>query len=338
MQPSGSRTRRRWIFFGTVAIIAVCRLWLALDVPLTDTTESRYAEMSRKMVETGDWLMPQHDYGVPYLAKPPLAMWMSAAGIELLGPGELGPRLLILLSAAGFLAYFYQWVRREIGPGAAATGVLLLMGSMLFFAAMAAVMTDLVLIACVDIALLAFWRRMHGGGPGQDWLLFGMIGLGLLTKGPLAAFLVMAPIIVWALTTGRLVEAWRRVAWVKGSLFAATIALPWYAAAEWQHPGFLRYFLLGENLGRFLVADWKGDLYGSVHDLPHGTIWLFLLIASLPWSVIGGFVLFRARDTIRAHWEERRELTIFALAAAGVPMVLFTVAQNVLFPYALPAI
>lgn len=34
--------------------------------PLMDTTEARYAEMSRKMLETGHWLVPQFDYGVPF--------------------------------------------------------------------------------------------------------------------------------------------------------------------------------------------------------------------------------------------------------------------------------
>ena len=97
MQRSARNSRAARLMLATAAIIVGCRVWLAVELPLTDTTEARYGEMARKMVETGDWLMPQHDYGVPYLAKPPLAIWMSAAGIEVLGAGELGPRLLILL-------------------------------------------------------------------------------------------------------------------------------------------------------------------------------------------------------------------------------------------------
>ena len=47
--------------------------------PLLDPTESRYAEIARKMLETGAWLMPQVDYGVPFWGKPPLSTWLSAA-------------------------------------------------------------------------------------------------------------------------------------------------------------------------------------------------------------------------------------------------------------------
>jgi 4-amino-4-deoxy-L-arabinose transferase-like glycosyltransferase len=327
-----------WVALATAVLIVTCRIWLAGEVPLTDTTESRYAEMARKMVETGDWLMPQHDYGVPYLAKPPLAIWLSAAGIKVLGPHELGPRLLILLTAIGFLIYFHRWVSREVGSKAAATGALTLMSSTLFFIAMAAVMTDLVLVACVSIALLAFWRRMQSEERITEWVFFIMIGLGLLAKGPLAAFLVGVPIALWALICGRLGDVWRRIAWIRGSLIVALVALPWYLLAERQYPGFLSYFLIGENVQRFLVSDWKGDLYGPVHELPHGMVWLFLWIAALPWSLIGAAVFVRARRSIRRNWRRRRELVIFALTAAGVPMVLFTAAQNVIFPYALPAL
>src|SRR5690349_9749589 len=96
--PSRMTISRLWPAWLILAMAALTRVWLAAVVPLTDTTEARFSEMARKMVESGSWLVPQHDYGVPYLAKPPLAMWVSAAGIGTLGDGELGPRALILVA------------------------------------------------------------------------------------------------------------------------------------------------------------------------------------------------------------------------------------------------
>ena len=338
MRTPSRQIQLTFILLAAAAIIVVARVWLAGDLPLTDTTESRYSEMARKMVETGDWLMPQHDYGVPYMAKPPLAIWLSAIGIRLFGAGELGPRLLTLLTSVGFLGYLYRWVRRELNREAAAAAILILMSSALFFLAMGAVMTDLVLVACVDVALLAFWRRANGGGPDNELLLFVAMAFGILTKGPLAAFLVIAPIGAWSVLCGKTKSSWTQIAWIKGSLLTALIALPWYLAAEWQHPGFLRYFLVGENVKRFLVSDWQGDQYGPVHELPHGTIWLFFVIAALPWSIIGPLVLLRSRTVVRDSWQTHRELLIFLLVAAAIPLLLFTAAQNVIFPYALPAL
>ncbi|WP_230370493.1 ArnT family glycosyltransferase [Paludibacterium denitrificans] len=51
-------------------ILRLLTMWV---IPLTDTTEARYAEIARKMLETGNWVTPQHDYGVPFWAKPPLS-------------------------------------------------------------------------------------------------------------------------------------------------------------------------------------------------------------------------------------------------------------------------
>ncbi|MEE4277314.1 MAG: hypothetical protein V2I82_02480 [Halieaceae bacterium] len=39
-------------------------------LPLMDTTEARYAEIARIMVESGDWITPQFSLGVPFWGKP----------------------------------------------------------------------------------------------------------------------------------------------------------------------------------------------------------------------------------------------------------------------------
>ena len=75
-------------------ILRLLTMWV---IPLTDTTEARYAEIARKMLETGNWVTPQHDYGVPFWAKPPLSTWLSAASMGLFGVNELAARLPSLL-------------------------------------------------------------------------------------------------------------------------------------------------------------------------------------------------------------------------------------------------
>lgn len=318
--------------------IVACRLWLADALPLTDTTEARFGEMARKMVETGNWLTPQHDYGVPYLAKPPLAMWLSAVGIELFGAGELGPRIPILASTLALCAFVFVWTRKELGAHAAAAAITILASTLLFFVAMAAVMTDMILTACVTTAVLAFWRRVHGGAAVWETTLYVALGLGLLAKGPLAAVLIGGPILYWAVRHGRFWTLWHELKWVKGALLTAAVAVPWYVLAEWKNPGFLNYFLIGEHVQRFLVPGWTGDLYGRAHEAPLGTIWAFFLIGALPWSVLAVPALVKSRAAVRRNWTERRELVEFLAAAALTPLALFTFSGNVIFPYALPAL
>ena len=57
-----------------LVIVRLLAMWL---IPLNDTTEARYAEIARKMLETGNWVTQLHDYGIPFWAKPPLSSWMS---------------------------------------------------------------------------------------------------------------------------------------------------------------------------------------------------------------------------------------------------------------------
>ena len=329
------RFRSVWLALGAAAL---SRLGLAAFVPLMDTTEARYGEMARKMVESRDWLVPLHDYGVPYLAKPPLAFWFSAAGIALVGPGELGPRFLILIATVAFALAFYFGVRRWIGSVAALTALLVMTTSFLFFVAAAAVMTDMLLTIAVSVALGAFWERYRGGSGHAELALYVALGLGLLIKGPLAAVLALGPIVLWALAFRRVGQVWQRFAWLKGGLLALAIAAPWYIAAELRNPGFLNYFIIGEHIQRFLVPGWTGDLYGRAHDVPRGGIWLFFLLGALPWGLIAIPWLIGARVRVRVRWREHYELVAFWLISALVPLVLFTFAGNIIFPYALPAL
>jgi 4-amino-4-deoxy-L-arabinose transferase-like glycosyltransferase len=319
-----------------LAVVALCRLWLAFDLPLTDTTEARYGEMARKMVETGTWLLAQHDYGVPFLAKPPLAFWASAVGIAAGGANELAPRLPILLAAAAFCALYWRSIRAWCGAGAAAVATLALATSLLYFVAAAAVMTDLLLTASIGVAVLMFWERWRGGSRRAEAALYVALGAGLLIKGPLAVVLTLAPIAAWAVLFGRVREVWQRFAWWRGALLAALIAVPWYVAAELRYPGFLDYFIVGEHIQRFLVPGWNGDLYGRAHEVPRGTIWLFLALAALPWTLVAPAWLWVRRADVRARWRAQRELAALALLAALAPLALFTFAGNVIWPYALP--
>jgi hypothetical protein len=114
--------------------------------------------------------------------------------------------------------------------------------------------------------------------------------------------------------------------------------LPWYLLAEIRTPGFLDYFIIGEHLNRFLVPGWQGDLYGSAHKFPRGTIWLFLAIDLLPWILLLPvfFIIHRLRsDKVNALVEDR-PWSIYLWLWALTPAVFFTFAGNILWPYVLP--
>jgi 4-amino-4-deoxy-L-arabinose transferase-like glycosyltransferase len=89
--------REHRAFVALLVVIVGVRLATLGAYPLMDSTESRYAEIARKMLETGDWLLPQFDYGVPFWGKPPASTWLEAASMAALGVNGRGAAAVVPL-------------------------------------------------------------------------------------------------------------------------------------------------------------------------------------------------------------------------------------------------
>jgi 4-amino-4-deoxy-L-arabinose transferase-like glycosyltransferase len=329
---------RAFLSAALVALVAV-RVLMILWLPVTDTTEARYIEIARKMLVSGDWITPQFDWGVPFWGKPPLHTWLSALGMKLFGVGVFGARIFILAASAGAVAVAYGWVRRNLGRDGALAAVAVMASTILFLGAAAFVMTDMVMVLGTTLSMVAFHECTCGAGSRRLWghLFFAGLAIGLMAKGPTAVVLTGIPIFLWLLAGNR----WRllgRLPWVSGAALTVALTLPWYIAAEIRTPGFLRYFIIGEHVERFLVPGWNGDLYGSGHLQPKGMIWAYAVGVFLPWTGFAPALLARPRalrDLVRADargWHSYLALWVLS------PLILFTGAANILPAYILPSV
>lgn len=333
-----SATASRRMLYGLLAFAFLARLLTLGLYPLTDTTEARYAEIARKMVETGQWLVPQIDYGVPFWGKPPLSMWLTAVSYEIFGVNAFAARLpsLLLGLAVCLLAYRLgaHYRDREYGLRAAvvvATSVLMLVSA-------GSVMTDPAMLLGTTLSMVGYWLALTTSSLRWGYLFFVGLAIGLLAKGPIATVLTLLPIGTWVLLTGRAAENWHRLPWLRGGLLLSVLVLTWYGAAEMRNPGFLHYFIVGEHVQRFLVPGWNGDLYGVGHAYPRGTIWAYALLGSLPWSP---WLLWQLR--------QRRTPPVLALRTGDgwtlylscwmlAPLLFFTLSRNILPTYFLPGL
>ncbi len=322
--------------------IVVLRFLTLAAYPILDRSEARYAFIAELMVESGNWVTPFIQPGVPFWAKPPFSTWLTAVSYLGLGFNAFAARLpsFLIFAGAGWLAFVLgrQEHDREFGL----VGAAVFASSALAFYLGGTVMTDPALMLGVTLTMVAFWKCM--AAPSRPWGLLFFIGLAvaLLAKGPIGAILPGMSIFAWVLWHRRWRELWERLPWISGTLLTAALVLPWYLLAEYRTPGFLRYFIIGEHFERFVVSNWKGDLYGAGRPHLPGTIWLFGLIAALPWSAIVIAALLR-RQTRQAVF--RRDLIddpwlSYLLAWLLAPLLLFTPAKNILVTYvatALPA-
>ena len=314
--------------------LLVVRLAAMAAIPLNESTEARYGEMARKMLETGNWVLPMHDYGIPFLAKPPLWAWMSAASMGIFGVSAFAARLPALLLSIMTLGLVWLLALKRHGRGASIGTPLVLAASAGFFVAAGTVMTDPALAFSTTLVLASFWLAIRYEQELWGWMFFAGCGVGLLAKGPVALVIAGMPVFFWTLRRKEWEKLWRRLPWIGGSVLTLAIATPWYALAQIRAPDFLAYFLIGEHIHKFLDSGWVGDRYGFAHAFPHGTIWIFALLCFLPWSA----TVPALTRKVKAVWKDDDGWMLFLALWSFASLVFFTLAANIIWPYPLPAL
>ena len=155
--------------------------------PFADTTEPRYAEIARLMVETGDWITPWFEPGVPFWGKPPLSFWSQAAAIKLFGLSEFALRLPSWLATIGMVYLTWRLALQLWGSHVARWSALIFSSMALTYVSAGAVMTDAFLALGTTLSLVSFCLATQEQGFAWRWLFFLGLAIGLLAKGPLAA-------------------------------------------------------------------------------------------------------------------------------------------------------
>jgi 4-amino-4-deoxy-L-arabinose transferase-like glycosyltransferase len=218
---------------------------------LFEPDEGRYAQIPREMLTSGDWIVPTLQ-GEPYLEKPPLFYWLVMGCYAVFGFHDWAARLVPALAVQGCLVMTYLFGRRMLGERPAFWGALLLALMPGFVGMGRLLVLDGVLTFLVTLALFSGWRALEGPALQDGWWLTAAVacGLGVLTKGPIALVLLLAP--VWL--QRRLAPTPARIGlrgWLKFAGVTLAVALPWYAVAAWRLPDFVHDFFWVHNVQRF---------------------------------------------------------------------------------------
>ena len=231
--------RHKWLWV-LLFSLGLLRLISLGAYPLADTTEARYGNIARLMVETGDWITPQYSHGVPFWGKPPLSTWLAAGAMKFLGVNEFAARLPSFVLALAVVVLVWHLAARQRNRDHAMAAVLVLATAPVFFVSSGAVMTDPSLLAGTTLCMVAFWQALkRSGRAGRLWGYAFFLGLaiGLLAKGPVAVVLTLFPIGIWVLLQRRWREVWRRLPWLGGIVLTVCLSVPWYYLAEQKKPG-----------------------------------------------------------------------------------------------------
>ncbi len=297
---------------------------------LTDD-EMRYAEAGRRMVESGDWLIPEYN-GYPRYQKPILFYWLQALSQTLFGttawsarlPSAVAGMLLVLLIAS--LARELWGYQAGLSSGI----VLGVMAGVVLLSRM--VMTDIVLLLFLQAGLGAFYvaqlRSPHERGP---WYLamWTALALGFLTKGPIACVLPAAFLLPWLAVRGELLAVLREIRAAWGLAIALLVAGPWYVTAHIVTDGqFTYHFFITENLGRFLTNV-------NPHEAPPFLYFLILIPLTFPWAGLLPQVV-RTAVTAPLRGPFREAVPLLLLGQAVLVFVVFTFSRTRVWTYTLP--
>lgn len=326
--------------FGLLTIILAIRMLTLGLYPLYDPSESRYAEMGRKMLETGNWVTPLIDYGVPYWEKPPLTVWMTASSLWMGGTNEFFVRLPSLLLSLGVAWLIFHLAKVQRGRDDAWSAVVILFSSVLFFVMSGAVEMDICMNFGITLALTSFWLALREGKSFWAYLFFIGLSIGVMAKGPVAIILPGISIGLWTTISSEWARVWQRLPWIKGTLLMLCLSVSWFLIAEHKPPGFLEYFFVGEQWERFTESGWTGDIFGNGHAHPHGTIWVYWLGAAFPWSLVFLKVLVTAlvKKKPVELLQSNDGWRLYCLLWMTSPLLFFTFSANIIWTYPLPGL
>jgi 4-amino-4-deoxy-L-arabinose transferase-like glycosyltransferase len=251
--------------FALLALLGLL-LWLPgiLSLPALDRDESRFAQSSRQMEESGNLVDIRLGH-VPRYKKPVGIYWLQSLSTAVAGMGDDSHiwtyRLPSFLGAIA-ASWLTVWCALAFLEGEAAlVAGLLMLGSVLLAGEATIATTDAVLLACV-LAVQGVLLRVYRAARDPDapqvraglvWWGWAAVGAGALVKFPVVpgvALVTVIALVAWD-------RQWRWLGMLKplrGLLLALLIASPWLIAISVQsHGAFLR-----ESVGHDLATKIAG--------------------------------------------------------------------------------
>jgi 4-amino-4-deoxy-L-arabinose transferase-like glycosyltransferase len=324
-------SRRRAPLVAALVALLACLPGL-FTLPPMDRDESRFAEASAQMLESGDFtnIMFQD---VPRYKKPIGIYWLQAASVKVLSgverrqiwafrvPSVLGAMLAAWACAWGALAFLDPREATMAGGLLAATMVLSTESNL--------ATTDAALCGAITLSMAALGKlylAAHDGPPAGRWtraLFWAGLGASVLLKGPIGPMVVVL--------TALALAAWDRsarwladIGWAWGAIIVAGMVAPWALAITVATDGAFWGVAVGGDLAPKLFGGQEG------HGAPPG---YFLLLSPV---LLFPAVLLAPAGLIQG-WRNRMEPGLrFALCWLVPSWIVFELVPTKLPHYTLP--
>ncbi len=325
-----------------VAFLLLCGLLLFLpgffNIPPIDRDEARFAQATKQMVETGDFIDIRFQDDVRY-KKPVGVYWLQAVAVETasaLGLPRAQVRVWLyrvpsLIGAIGAVLLTYWTALAFVSRRGAILAALILCSSVLLGAEARLAKTDAMLLLTVVAAMGAMARVYLSWQRGEDpvhppwtWpaIFWTALAGGILLKGPLILMFVGLTMVTLAIFDRSAAWLWR-LRPVLGLIWMLLLVLPWFVAIFWR---------AGDT---FFTDSIGGDMLSKLaaqesHGAPPGLYLLLFWVTFWPGAALAGMAA-------PAVWRARREPGAQFLLAWLVPSwIVFELVLTKLPHYVLP--
>jgi 4-amino-4-deoxy-L-arabinose transferase-like glycosyltransferase len=281
-------------------------------------------------------------YGKPWLEKPALYYWRAMSFFKEFGVSDWSARLPSSSATLALVVLVFLHMRR-FRPGGHLDAALITASCVAIVSFARGASTDMQLAAPFCIGMLGWYAWYE---TGKKFWLFDLYFFGAaatLAKGPVAPFLALCIILLFA----GLRREWsllRRTIWWPGVMLYLIMVLPWYIAVQKRNPTFYRLFFLEHNLERFATNRYQ-------HHQPFFFYIAVLLVGLMPWTVIAIRALVDSIEVSIAEWKVRHNprrylghtragdaFPEFLVLWTLFPIVFFSFSGSKLPGYILPSI
>ncbi len=296
-------------------LLAIVAAYLpgVLALPPVDRDEARFAQATRQMLASGDFVRP-YFADTPRDKKPIGIYWLQAASVSALGsPRSISAyRVPSWIGALVALVLVARFARELFGAACARLAVALLGASLVMAAEATVATTDAVLLACIVAsqgALARIWLSRRDSPPPTIVVLtfWAALGAGALVKGPVAPGVAVLTVAALCTSPAGLDVRWiARLRPLAGALVVAAMVLPWTLAVWWRSQGeFFRHSILGDIMPK-LVSGHEG------HGAPPGYYVATTLATFLPGAAF-------ALPATLAAWRRRADERLWFCLAWLLP-------------------
>jgi 4-amino-4-deoxy-L-arabinose transferase-like glycosyltransferase len=299
---------------------------------ITDSDEAFYAESSREMVASGDWLTPYYNYEKRF-QKPILYYWLTSATYLVTGASELGARLWAAFAGVGLVLITAACGRRWYDETTGLLAGAIVATNFGYFSIGRMALPDLPLTFCITLSIwAAFVSTLESERSPRKFVVLAALGLGLgfLMKGPVG-LIIPAIVIIPVLMLERRSIGLNPVDIVVGFAIMLAIALPWYVAMWMQHGNdYLQSFFVGDNFERFAT-----DRFNDPRPW-----WFYLPVLAgglLPWTPLALTWLGPITQFLRGR-RALHTIDLRLLMWAMLPLVFYTLSVGKQPRYILPVL